>query len=88
MRTTKHLAAGRQGRHPQAGNLRAERSGRLQLFGRPDRADQDTLEFVEMFKAPIKMQPPAHRQRGGNYIGTGDIGAIGFGTLAESDLMH
>ena len=31
-----HLLAGRQGRHPQARDLRAERSGRLQLFRRPE----------------------------------------------------
>ena len=31
-----HLVAGRQGRHPQAGDLRPERSRRLQLFGRPE----------------------------------------------------
>src|SRR5438876_401407 len=31
-----HLLAGRQGRHPQARDVRAERSRRLQLFRRPE----------------------------------------------------
>ena len=43
------------------------------------RANQGMLEFVEMFKAPIKMlHPLLTATQEGNYIGTEDIGAIPF----------
>src|SRR5262245_865109 len=47
-----------------------------------NRANQGILEFVEMFKAPIKM---LHRlltaTQEGNYIGTENIGSIPFGGI-------
>ncbi|HVY18193.1 MAG TPA: PrkA family serine protein kinase [Rhodopila sp.] len=44
-----------------------------------NRANQGMLEFVEMFKAPIKMlHPLLTATREGNYIGTENIGAIPF----------
>src|SRR3954467_2729709 len=44
-----------------------------------NRANQGVLEFVEMFKAPIKMLPPLlTATQEGNYIGTENIGAIPF----------
>ena len=59
--------------------LRPERSRRLQLFGGLNRANQGVLEFVEMFKAPIKMlHPLLTATQEGNYIGTENIGAIPF----------
>ena len=74
-----YLLAGRQGRYPQARDLRPERSRCLQLFRRPNRANQGILEFVEMFKAPIKMlHPLLTATQEGNYIGTENIGAIPF----------
>ena len=74
-----HLLAGRQGRYPQARELRAERSRCLQLFRRPQPANQGLLEFVEMFKAPIKMlHPLLTATQEGNYIGTENLGAIPF----------
>jgi serine protein kinase len=53
-----HLVAGRQGRHPQARALFAGRPRRLQLLGRPVPGQPGLLEFVEMFKAPIKVLHP------------------------------
>ncbi|QGM97725.1 PrkA family serine protein kinase [Methylocystis parvus] len=53
-----------------------------------NRANQGLLEFVEMFKAPIKMlHPLLTATQEGNYIGTENIGAIPFsGTvLAHSN---
>jgi serine protein kinase len=53
-----------------------------------NRANQGILEFVEMFKAPIKMlHPLLTATQEGNYIGTENIGAIPFsGTvLAHSN---
>jgi serine protein kinase len=44
-----------------------------------NRANQGMLEFVEMFKAPIKMlHPLPTATQEGNYIGTENIGAIPF----------
>jgi serine protein kinase len=44
-----------------------------------NRANQGILEFVEMFKAPIKMlHPLLTATQEGNYIGTENIGAIPF----------
>ena len=47
--------------------------------GALNRANQGLLEFVEMFKAPIKMlHPLLTATQEGNYIGTENIGAIPF----------
>src|SRR5262249_31922402 len=47
-----------------------------------NRANQGILEFVEMFKAPIKMlHPLLTATQEGNYIGTENIGAIPFGGI-------
>jgi serine protein kinase len=47
-----------------------------------NRANQGILEFVEMFKAPIKMlHPLLTATQEGNYIGTENIGAIPFSGL-------
>src|ERR1700761_463502 len=47
-----------------------------------NRANQGMLEFVEMFKAPIKMlHPLLTATQEGNYIGTENIGAIPFSGL-------
>src|ERR1700712_2977989 len=44
-----------------------------------NRANQGVLEFVEMFKAPIKMlHPLLTATQEGNYIGTENIGAIPY----------
>jgi len=44
-----------------------------------NRANQGMLEFVEMFKAPIKMlHPLLTATQEGNYIGTENIGAVPF----------
>ena len=44
-----------------------------------NRADQGLLEFVEMFKAPIKMlHPLLTATQEGNYVGTENIGAMPF----------
>src|SRR3546814_13911568 len=44
-----------------------------------NRANQALLEFVEMFKAPIKMlHPLLTATQEGNYIGSENIGAIPF----------
>jgi serine protein kinase len=44
-----------------------------------NRANQGVLEFVEMFKAPIKMlHPLLTATQEGNYIGTENIGSIPF----------
>ncbi|MFM2045620.1 MAG: hypothetical protein RLY86_4196 [Pseudomonadota bacterium] len=44
-----------------------------------NRANQGILEFVEMFKAPIKMlHPLLTATQEGNYIGTENIGALPF----------
>jgi len=44
-----------------------------------NRANQGVLEFVEMFKAPIKMlHPLLTSTQEGNYVGTENIGAIPF----------
>jgi serine protein kinase len=63
---------------------------KLELFGQNDpdaysfsgglnRANQGILEFVEMFKAPIKMlHPLLTATQEGNYMGTENIGAIPF----------
>ena len=75
-----HLLAGRQGRHPQAGDAIAQNdpdaysySGGLCL------ANQGLLEFVEMFKAPIKvLHPLLTATQEGNYKGTEGFGAIPF----------
>lgn len=53
-----------------------------------NRANQGMLEFVEMFKAPIKMlHPLLTATQEGNYIGTENIGAIPFNgiVLAHSN---
>ena len=74
-----HLVAGRQGRHPQARNLFAGRCGRLQLLRRLGLANQGLLEFVEMFKAPIKvLHPLLTATQEGNFKGTEGFGAIPF----------
>ncbi len=47
-----------------------------------NRANQGILEFVEMFKAPIKMlHPLLTATQEGNYIGTENIGGIPFNGL-------
>ena len=47
-----------------------------------NRANQGMLEFVEMFKAPIKMlHPLLTATQEGNYVGTENIGAIPFGGI-------
>ncbi len=47
-----------------------------------NRANQGMLEFVEMFKAPIKMlHPLLTATQEGSYIGTENIGAIPFGGI-------
>ncbi len=47
-----------------------------------NRANQGILEFVEMFKAPIKMlHPLLTATQEGNYLGTENIGAIPFGGI-------
>ena len=63
---------------------------KLEMYGQNDpdaysfsgglnRANQGILEFVEMFKAPIKMlHPLLTATQEGNYIGTENIGAIPF----------
>ena len=63
---------------------------KLEMFGQNDpdaysfsgglnRANQGILEFVEMFKAPIKMlHPLLTATQESNYIGTENIGAIPF----------
>jgi serine protein kinase len=63
---------------------------KLELFAQNDpdaysysgglnRANQGVLEFVEMFKAPIKMlHPLLTATQEGNYVGTENIGAIPF----------
>jgi serine protein kinase len=63
---------------------------KLEMFGQNDpdaysfsgglnRANQGILEFVEMFKAPIKMlHPLLTATQEGNYIGTENIGALPF----------
>ncbi|MDN3563252.1 PrkA family serine protein kinase [Paeniroseomonas aquatica] len=63
---------------------------KLEMFGQNDpdaysfsgglnRANQGVLEFVEMFKAPIKMlHPLLTATQEGNYIGTENIGALPF----------
>src|ERR687894_48919 len=44
-----------------------------------NRANQGVLEFVEMFKAPIKMlHPLLTATQEGNYVGTENIGALPF----------
>ena len=44
-----------------------------------NRANQGMLEFVEMFKAPIKMlHPLLTATQEGNYVGTENIGALPF----------
>ncbi|MBB4230997.1 PrkA family serine protein kinase [Rhizobium mongolense] len=56
--------------------------------GALNRANQGLLEFVEMFKAPIKMlHPLLTATQEGNYIGTENIGAIPFSgiVLAHSN---
>jgi serine protein kinase len=53
-----------------------------------NRANQGILEFVEMFKAPIKMlHPLLTATQEGNYIGTENIGALPFAgiVLAHSN---
>src|SRR5262249_44048654 len=53
-----------------------------------NRSNQGILEFVEMFKAPIKMlHPLLTATQEGNYIGTENIGAIPFSgiVLAHSN---
>jgi serine protein kinase len=53
-----------------------------------NRANQGLLEFVEMFKAPIKMlHPLLTATQESNYIGTENIGAIPFSgiVLAHSN---
>jgi serine protein kinase len=53
-----------------------------------NRANQGVLEFVEMFKAPIKMlHPLLTATQEGNYMGTENIGAIPFAgiVLAHSN---
>ncbi|MBC2804685.1 PrkA family serine protein kinase [Rhizobium leguminosarum bv. viciae] len=53
-----------------------------------NRANQGVLEFVEMFKAPIKMlHPLLTATQEGNYIGSENIGAIPFSgiVLAHSN---
>jgi len=52
------------------------------------RANQGIMEFVEMFKAPIKvLHPLLTATQEGNYVGTENIGAIPFngGILAHSN---
>ncbi len=45
-----------------------------------NRANQGLLEFVEMFKAPIKMlHPLLTATQEGNYVGTENVGSIPFG---------
>lgn len=47
-----------------------------------NRANQGVLEFVEMFKAPIKMlHPLLTATQEGNYIGSENIGSIPFGGI-------
>lgn len=47
--------------------------------GALNRANQGVLEFVEMFKAPIKMlHPLLTATQEGNYVGTENIGALPF----------
>jgi serine protein kinase len=47
--------------------------------GALNRANQGMLEFVEMFKAPIKMlHPLLTATQEGNYVGTENIGALPF----------
>ncbi len=47
-----------------------------------NRANQGILEFVEMFKAPIKMlHPLLTATQEGNYVGTENIGSIPFGGI-------
>ena len=56
-----------------------------------NRANQGLLEFVEMFKAPIKMlHPLLTATQEGNYIGTENIGAIPFSgiVLAHSNELE
>src|SRR3546814_2185709 len=44
-----------------------------------NRANQGILEFVEMFKAPIKvLHPLLTATQEGNYVGTENIGALPF----------
>ena len=74
-----HLRAGRQGRYPQAGKFSQNDPDAYGFSGGLNRANQGILEFVEMFKAPIKMlHPLLTATQEGNYVGTENIGAIPF----------
>jgi serine protein kinase len=56
----------------------AKRPRRLQLPGGLCLANQGLLEFVEMFKAPIKMLHPLTATQEGNFKGTEGFSAIPF----------
>ena len=61
-----HLLARRQGGHPQAGDVRAERSGRLQLLRRPEpRQPGHPRIRRDVQGADQDAAPPAHRDAGG-----------------------
>jgi serine protein kinase len=54
-----------------------------------NRANQGVLEFVEMFKAPIKMlHPLLTATQEGNYVGSENIGAIPFTGIVHGALQR
>jgi serine protein kinase len=60
-------------------NLAQNDADAYSYSGGLNRANQGLLEFVEMFKAPIKMlHPLLTATQEGNYIGTENIGALPF----------
>ena len=71
---------GRQGRHPQARDSSARTIPTpIPISGGLNRTTQGLLEFVEMFKAPIKMlHPLLTATQEGNYVGTENIGGIPY----------
>jgi serine protein kinase len=75
-----HLGAGRQDRHPQAGAFFGQNDPDAYSYsGGLNRTTQGVLEFVEMFKAPIKMlHPLLTATQDGTYVGTENVGALPY----------
>jgi serine protein kinase len=74
-----HLVAGGQDRHPQARAVFPGRPDAYSYSGGLCLANRGLLEFVEMFKAPIKvLHPLLTATQEGNYKGTEGFGAIPF----------
>ena len=70
----------RQGRYPQARDVFSQNDPDAYSFsGGLNRTTQGLMEFVEMFKAPIKMlHPLLTATQEGNYAGTENIGGIPY----------